>query len=205
MPPSTVDGVRRHGALDAQPATLLAAVANADLVGVAVVVDRRAEELRDDHAAGDDNDAEHGDRRPVAALLVGALRRLRAATGPSVSVTVTVTEPGLDLVGQLGRRPASATDDVGGVGDHGAERHGVGGEDEPGVFHQRAPRPGGCAPRPHRRPAQAVCSWRSLGRGGCRRLLLPLSDRQVEAGLVEQVLGGERRADGGSPARRTAS
>ena len=46
-------------ALDAQAAAGLAAVLDADLVDVAVVVDRRREELGDDHAAADEHEHEH--------------------------------------------------------------------------------------------------------------------------------------------------
>ena len=75
-----VGGVERaglDGSLDAQAAPFLAPVTHADLVDVAVVVDRRPEELGDDDTAGDDHGDEHGDRRPVASL-VGALTRRRA-------------------------------------------------------------------------------------------------------------------------------
>ena len=109
------------GALDAQPATRLAAVALADLVDVAVVVDGRAQELRDDHAAGDEHERQHDDRRPPATGATrragrwpGSCRGLRSmrhvrsapsATAPSRRATASC--PGLGLVGQLRRRAAS--------------------------------------------------------------------------------------------------
>ena len=63
-----LDGPVGHGPLHAQPTTRLTAVADTDLVGVAVVVDRRAEELGDDQPAGGDHGNEHADRCPVTPL-----------------------------------------------------------------------------------------------------------------------------------------
>ncbi len=85
-------GAAVDGALDAQPAAGLAAVARADLVDVAVVVDRRAQELGDDHPAGDEHEGQHDDRRPPRTAarrrgLAGSCRGLRStsAMGPSAT------------------------------------------------------------------------------------------------------------------------
>ena len=69
------------GALHAQAAAGLAAVALADLVDVAVVVDGRAQELGDDHAAGDEHEGEHDDRRPAARDAAARRRRRRRCAG----------------------------------------------------------------------------------------------------------------------------
>ena len=81
---STVPAV--DGALDAQSAAGLAAVARADLVDVAVVVDRRAQELGDDHPAGDEHECQHDERRPPPAA---ARRRRRARLLPGAEVELS--------------------------------------------------------------------------------------------------------------------
>src|SRR5690606_26551795 len=62
-----LDGAVLDHALHAEPAVLVTAGPGADLVDVAVVVDRRAQELRDDHPAGDEHEPEHDERQPAAA------------------------------------------------------------------------------------------------------------------------------------------
>ena len=98
MPSAGVDGAPVDGALHAQPPARLAASRSTDLVDVAVVVDGRAQELGDDHAAGDQHEGEHDDRRPATttgrADGAGSLRGLRSRS------LMTVSDPGLGLVGQ---------------------------------------------------------------------------------------------------------
>ena len=82
----TVERDREHGgagsgadrplvdrALETDATCVVASVAHADLVDVAVVVDRRAQELRDDHAAGDEHHRQHDDRHPVPLWSVAGL------------------------------------------------------------------------------------------------------------------------------------
>ena len=71
-------------ALHAQTARLVAAVAHTDLVDVAVVVDRGAEELGDDDAATDERRGEHEQRKDPAPLASGADGGTRSEIGRRV-------------------------------------------------------------------------------------------------------------------------